>query len=350
MISVDFIVPGDIRTLTGGYIYDRRVVEGLKALGWTTTVHSLDTSFPKPTRNALNHARIVVAGIPDGRLVVIDGLALGGSASILRPAAKRLRLCALVHHPLALETGLDTAEAAALKNAETESLAAMRHVIVTSRWTRSALADFGVGADRITVVEPGVDVAPPRRPSGGTTLRLLCVGSLTARKGHATLFDALGQLADRDWRLVCAGSVTRDPALAAGLRARIGRPGLRDRIVLSGELGPEELATQYSNCDLFVLASELEGYGMVLTEALARGIPIVATTAGAIPDTVAPGAGILVPPGDSAALARALASGMDDRSVLTGLTEAALAARTALPGWDRTAERFAAALAGVVRT
>ncbi len=350
MTSVDFIVPGDIRTLTGGYIYDRRVVEGLRTLGWTTSVHSLDTSFPMPTRSAVNQARSVVAGIPSGRHVVIDGLALGGSAAILRPAADRLRLCALVHHPLALETGLDALQAAALKNAETESLAAVSHVIVTSRWTRSALAGYGVGADRITVVEPGVDPAPPRRPSSGTTLRLLCVGSLTARKGHATLFDALGQLADRDWRLVCAGSLTRDPALAAGLRARIERLGLRDRIVFPGELGPEELAAQYANCDLFVLASALEGFGMVLTEALARGIPIVATTAGAIPDTVAPGAGILVPPGDSAALARALASVMDDRSVLAGLCEAALAARTALPDWDRTVERFAAALAGVARS
>ena len=350
MTSVDFIVPGDIGTLTGGYIYDRRIVEGLRASGWMTTVHSLDTSFPAPTRRAVREARDVLAAIPSGRPVVIDGLALGGSASILRPAAQRLSLCALVHHPLALETGLDAAAAAALKRAETESLAAMHHVIVTSWWTRCALADYGVGADRITVVEPGVDPAPPRRPSSGATLRLLCVGSLTARKGHAVLFDALAQLADRDWRLVCAGSLTRDPALAAKLGAQIERLGLGERIVLAGELTPGDLAAQYANCDLFVLASALEGYGMVLTEALARGIPIIATEAGAIPDTVTPGAGILVPPNDSAALLRALASVMDDPGVLTRLTEAALAARTALSGWDRTVERFAAALARVTGT
>ena len=350
MTSVDFIVPGDIESLTGGYIYDRRVVAGLAALGWTTTVHSLDASFPAPSQSALNQARAVVAAIPSGRIVVIDGLALGGSASILRSAANRLRLCALVHHPLALETGLDEPAAAALKRAETESLAAVRHVIVTSRWTRCALADYGVGADRIAVVEPGVDPAPPRRPSSGATLRLLCVGSLTARKGHAVLFDALGRLVDRDWQLVCAGSLTRDRALAATLRAQIERLGLGDRIVLHGELGPAELAAQYANCDLFVLASALEGYGMVLTEALARGIPIVATTAGAIPDTVTPGAGILVPPDDSEALGRALTSVMDDRGVLAGLTEAALAERAALPGWDLTVERFAAALSRLART
>lgn len=350
MTSVDFIVPGDIETLTGGYIYDRRVVEGLKTRGWTTTVHSLDTSFPTPTGSALRETRDVLAAIPGGRLVVIDGLALGGSASILRAAAQRLSLCALVHHPLALETGLDESAATALKRAETESLAAVHHVIVTSRWTRCALADYGVAADRITVVEPGVDPAPPRRPSTSQTLRLLCVGSLTARKGHAVLFDALGQLADRDWRLVCAGSLTRDPALAAKLGAQIERLGLGERIVLAGELDPQDLAAQYANCDLFVLASALEGYGMVLTEALARGIPIIATAAGATPDTVTPGAGILVPPNDSAALVRALASVMDDPGALAGLTEAAVAARTALPGWDRTVERFAAALARVSGT
>lgn len=350
MTSADFIVPGDIRTLTGGYIYDRRVVEGLKARGWTTTVHSLDTSFPAPTRRALDEARDVFAAVPRGRLVVIDGLALGGSAPILRSEANRLRLCALVHHPLALETGLDGPAAAGLKRAEIESLAAVRHVIVTSRWTRCALADYGVGADRITVVEPGVDPAPARRPSSGPTLRLLCVGSLTARKGHATLFDALGQLADRDWQLVCAGSLTRDPALAAALRAQIEQLGLDNRILLAGELAPEDLAAEYAHCDLFVLASALEGFGMVLTEALSRGIPIIATTAGAIPDTVTPGAGILVPPDDSAALGRALASVMDDRGTLARLTEAALAGRAGLAGWDRTVERFAAALARLAET
>ncbi len=350
MTAVDFIVPGDIETLTGGYIYDRRVVDGLTGRGWTTTVHSLDTSFPAPTGSALDEARGLVASIPDGRLVVVDGLALGGSASILRRAADRLRLCALVHHPLALETGLDVEEAAALKVAESEALAAVRHVIVTSRWTRRALGDHGVAAERITVVEPGVDAAPPRRPASGATLRLLCVATLTPRKGHAILFDALGQLADRDWQLVCAGSLTRDAGHAAALRAQIERLGLCDRIALLGELAPDELAGRYANCDLFVLASALEGYGMVLTEALARGIPIVATAAGAIPDTVTPGAGILVPPDDSAALRRALASVMDDRGLLCRLSEAAHAGRTTLPTWQRTVDRFAATLTRLGRT
>ena len=147
MTAVDFIVPGDIETLTGGYIYDRRVVEGLSERGWKTTVHSLDTSFPAPRRAALDEARAVFAAIPSGRLVVIDGLALGGSAAILRSETNRLRLCALVHHPLALETGLDAAETASLQRAETESLAAVQRVIVTSPWTMRALADYGVSAD-----------------------------------------------------------------------------------------------------------------------------------------------------------------------------------------------------------
>ena len=350
MTAVDFIVPGDIETLTGGYIYDRRVVEGLTERGWTTTVHSLDTSFPAPSGSALDEARGLIASLPDGRLVVVDGLALGGSAPILRSAADRLRLCALVHHPLALETGLDVQEAAALELAETEAFAAVRHVVVTSRWTRRALADYGVAAERITVVEPGVDPAPPRRPSSSVTLRLLCVATLTPRKGHAVLFDALGHLDDRDWQLVCAGSLTRDAELAATLRAQIERLGLGDRIALLGELDRDELAMHYANCDLFVLASALEGYGMVLTEALARGIPVVATAAGAIPDTVTPGTGILVPPDDSAALQQALASVMDDRDLLCRLTEAAHAGRTTLPTWDRTVDRFAATLARLGRT
>ena len=350
MTAVDFIVPGDIETLTGGYIYDRRVVEGLTERGWKTTVHSLDTGFPAPGRAALDEARAVFAAIPSGRLVVIDGLALGGSAAILRSETNRLRLCALVHHPLALETGLDAAETAALQRAETQSLAAVQRVIVTSPWTMRALADYGVSAERITVVKPGTDPAPPRRTSNGATLRLLCVAALTARKGHAILFDALGRLADRDWHLQCAGSLTRDAALAAALRAEIERLGLGDRITLLGELAPDELAGHYENCDLFVLASYLEGYGMVLGEAIARGIPVVATAAGAIPDTVAPAASVLVPPGDSATLGRALATVMDDRELLSRLTEAAHAGRGTLPDWDETSKRFGEALGQLVQT
>jgi glycosyltransferase involved in cell wall biosynthesis len=349
MPTVDLIVPGDPDTPTGGYIYDRRIIEGLGRLGWRTKVHSVDPSFPRPTPAALRDARSVFAGIGTGRVVVIDGLALPGLERLLETEAKRLCLVALIHHPVSLETGLD--EDAARRHAQSEriALAMMRRVIVTSQWTARALGGYQVPIGQIRVVEPGTAVKRGRRSARkpSEALSLLCVATLTARKGHAVLVEALAELRDRRWHLSCAGSLTRDPDTVEELNRRITRLRLVNRISLLGDLDSEALERYYERADLFVLASYLEGYGMALAEAVARGIPVVSTTAGAIPETVPANASVLVRPGDSRALAKALASLMDDPQEREKLARNARAARARLPRWSDAATKFAAALEGL---
>jgi glycosyltransferase involved in cell wall biosynthesis len=344
MPAVDLLVPGDLRTLTGGYIYDRRILAGLADLGWQVRVQALDESFPTPTSGALAAAARVLAAIPDGRNVVIDGLALTGMRELLPLHRARLRLVALIHHPLAYETGLDAAQAERLHDEERTALERVEKVIVTSGWTKRALEDFGVAADRIAVVEPGTDAAPLRQPVAGAPPELLCVASLTARKGHAVLFDALAHVRDRDWHLTCAGSLSREPALVARLLAQIDRLRLSERVTLLGELLPEALDRYYARADLFVLASYMEGYGMAYAEALARGIPIVATLGGAVAATVPRAASRLVAPGDAAALAAALGDLLDQPAVRAELAQAAAAVRKSLPTWPMASARFARAL------
>ena len=172
--------------------------------------------------------------------------------------------------------------------------------------TRRDLAAYDVDAARIGVVLPGTDRAPLARGSDGPGITMLCVASLTPRKGHLVLLEALAALLDLSWRLICAGSPDRDPAAARAIIEAIRRQDLEARVQLIGEQTEAGLQPYYDGADLFVLASHHEGYGMALAEALARGLPIVSTTAGAIPDTVPADAGILVPPGDPAALAAAL--------------------------------------------
>ena len=357
--SLVLLVPGDPETQTGGYIYDRRIVCGLGRLGWDVDVYSLDVSFPQPRGPALGHARGVLAGIPDGRIVVVDGLALGGLSRLLEAEAKRLCLVALIHHPVALETGLDAETARISRASERASFRFVRKVVVTSQWTSRKLGEYGVKTDRIRVVSPGVDAVGPERQkaragspnhgeAGETSLNLLCVATLTPRKGHDVLFDALAQLGDRPWHLYCAGSLTRDLRTANELRRQIERLGLGPRISLLGEVDRAELERQYARCDLFVLASHLEGYGMALAEAVARGIPVVSTLAGAIPETVPANASLLVPPGDAWALAEALAKLMDDPDVRRQLASNALAAHRLLPTWSEVESRFAAALEDLV--
>lgn len=344
MKAAYFLIPGDPDRRTGGTIYDRRIMAELTAQDWRIGLHRLDATFPVPTAAALAETDAVLTALPDQALIVIDGLALGAMPEVAAAHRDRLRLVGLVHHPLALETGLDEAQRQRLYASEREALRQVRLVIVTSPSTARALMDYDVPPERCVVVLPGTDPAPLATGSNCAELTLLCAASLTPRKGHAVLLRALAQLKDRAWRLRCAGSGAHDPATAADLRALAATLGLTDRIAWLGELESAALNAAYQQADVFVLPSFHEGYGMVLAEALARGLPMVSTIAGAIPDTVPAAAGWLVPPGDTAALAEALARVIDEPDLRERLAAGARAARQTLPDWPTVSARFAGAL------
>jgi glycosyltransferase involved in cell wall biosynthesis len=343
---IDLVVPGPLDQRTGGYIYDRRVVDGVRALGWPVTVHELAGRFPIVDDLAIEAAREALEAMPAGNLPVIDGLALPAFADLPMPGP----WVALVHHPLALETGLSATQAEALATIERGVLASASRVIVTSAQTRRDLAGYDVAETRVGIVLPGTEPAPLARGSGGRELALLCVASLTPRKGHRVLLEALAGLRDLAWRLTCVGSPDRDPRAARAIRETITHFSLEGRVRLIGEQSEAALQPFYDAADLFVLASHHEGYGMALAEALARGLPVVSTTAGAIPDTVPAAAGVLVPPGDPEALAEALRRVLTEPGLRRELAAGARAARRSLPTWDDAARAFAAELELVARS
>jgi glycosyltransferase involved in cell wall biosynthesis len=345
--ELDFIIPGDPAAFTGGYEYARRIVDGLRTLGWNVMVRGLDASFPSPTPSALAQARTTFARISDGATVLVDGLAFGAMPEIAAAEAQRLRLVALVHHPLALETGLEDGRAEALRTSEAGALAAARTVITTSAATARALTDYGVALERTAVVEPGTDPAPLARGARGRVLEFLCVSAVIPRKGHALLLEALAPLVDRPWRLTCVGSLARAPKTVAALRQSVAKLRLAGRVRFAGEVDRGALERYYDHADAFVLATFHEGYGMALTEALARGLPVVSTRAGAVPDTVPADAGLLVAPGDPVALRRVLARFLDEPDLRASLAAGARSARERLPSWAETCARLAHALARV---
>jgi glycosyltransferase involved in cell wall biosynthesis len=340
---VAFAVPGDPDSLSGGYGYDRRIVAGLRASGWTVDVIRLGDGFPWPDAAARRRAAARIAAIADGTTVIVDGLAFGALPELAAAHAARLRWVALVHHPLALESGLDDGQRQCLFNSERRALASATMVITTSAATARSLAGYGVAAPRLQVVMPGTDAAPLAAGSAlaGGGVSLLCVATLIPRKGHMLLIDALAGLHSRAWTLHCVGSITRDTATAASVRAAIARHGLGARVHLHGELADAALQTCYDRADVFVLPSLHEGYGMALAEALARGLPVVSSTAGAIADTVPAAAGLLLPPGDGVALRHALQRVLDEPPLRAGLAAGARAARQQLPNWPQAVQRFA---------
>ena len=345
--SLALLVPGRLDTLTGGYGYDRRIVSGLSARGWSVAVHELHDSFPFPTPQALAHAGRALASIADDTIVLADGLAFGAMPEQAEQEAARLRIVALVHHPLAAETGMGAADAAALEASERRALATVKRVVVTSRGTAAALGRYGVGANRIDVVEPGTDPAPLAAGSGGGPLHLLCVAALAPRKGHELLFHALVSIPQRRWRLTCVGSLERHPEMAEKLRTLVRTLDLDGQIAFAGEATAATLPAFYASADVFVLPTLYEGYGMAVAEALARGLPVVSTSTGAIAELAGGTAGLVVPPGDERALAQALVSVLDD-AIRERLAAGARQVRGTLPTWEDAASRMDAVLSRVM--
>ena len=340
-----FAVPGDLATPTGGYAYDRRMIAELRHLGWQIDVLDLGEGFPRPNEAARIAAETQLLAIAAGRTIVIDGLALGVLPEAALQLAGRNPLLALVHHPLALEQGLSADEAEALRASERAALAAVQGVVVTSAATARLLAsDYGVPEKRIAVARPGSDPAPLARGSQDGIVRLLSVGAVVPRKGFDVLIEALAPLKNLRWRLAIVGDLTRDEAAARQLDADITRHGLADRIEVLGALPADRVAALYVASDVFVLASRFEGYGMAYAEALAHGLPVIGTTAGAIPDTVPPNAGVLVEPNDVKALTRTLRMLIENPKERQWLASGAREAGTALPTWEDSAKRLAGAI------
>lgn len=351
--ALTLIVPGDPNQRTGGYLYDRQITEQLRTLGRDVEVIGLEGAFPLADETAFNSMDTALAALADGTAVVIDGLALGAVPDAVARHAHRLDLSALVHHPLADETGLSTADQALLLERERRALALCRRVIVTSRFTALRLHTLGLSKQHAFVVEPGVEaatLAPStlaclNHASEPAEQHLLCVASLTPRKGQDVLLTALAGLPTAGWRCRLSGSAQRDPDFADNLKNQIKRSGLSDRVELAGERNEAELAADYDWATVCVLPSHYEGYGMVVTEALARGLPVISTTGGALADTLPDDAGLKVAPNRPDQLGQAIGRWLSDLALRRDLTLGASRARARLPDWRNSAQRFAEALA-----
>lgn len=334
-----FAIPGDLATLTGGYNYDRAVLARIPFLRHLP----LPQGFPFPSGAALRTSAEALASLSPDEVLLIDGLAFG-ALPIDAVSGIKAKIVALVHHPLALETGLSADVAQTFRERERAALTYAQAVIVTSHATKQILiSDYGVEAQRITVALPGTDRAPRAQGSGGAP-HLLAVGSVVPRKAYDVLLQALERCADLDWSLTIAGSLERAPDYAQKLLAQAN-----DRTRFVGEVSDAELKELYARSDLFVMSSHFEGYGMVLGEAMVRGLPIVMTRGGAMVDTVPDVAALKVAPGDASALGIALRQAITDRALRQSLSDASYAAGQALPTWDETAQRIAYVLEGVAR-
>jgi glycosyltransferase involved in cell wall biosynthesis len=329
---------------SGGNVYDRRVCTGLAALGWSVHEHAVAGFWDRPDATGFAALAGALHGIPDGAVALLDGLIASTAPQVLVPEARRLRLVVLVHMPLGDRPPDDDA-----RTREGSVLSAAAAVVTTSAWARRRLLDlYALPADRVHVAHPAVDLGElaSGTATGGA---LLCVAAVTFDKGHDVLVDALTGISDLSWSCVCVGRLDRDPAFVDAVRRGSAAAGLGDRVQFPGPRGGAELDRSYAAADVMVLASRAETYGMVVIEALARGLPVVATDVGGLTEALGHGAdgirpGLLVAPDDVAALAAALRSWLGDAQLRARLRQAAVERRESLPNWSGTASVLAAVL------
>ncbi len=346
MADAVFAIPGDLKSPTGGYTYDRRVMELLPDFGVPVSVLTLPASFPNPTAEDLAETNRLLNKKPQDAILVVDGLAFGAFSETILDAIEG-RVIALVHHPLFLETGLPHARKVELKESEERALRRANHIVVTSRATKRIVTEtMGLPAIKVTVAEPGTD--PAQRATGtGAPLQILSVGAVLPRKGYDLLVEALAPLKDIDWRLTIAGALDRHAQAVETLQNVVQRHGLEDRVTLAGKVVPATLDRYYESTDLFVSASLFEGYGMVLAEAMARGLPMVLAAGGAAAETAGEAAALHVEAGNVAELTTALRRALTDKKLRDRLADAAWEAGRTLPTWHETARRIAAVILGL---
>jgi Glycosyl transferases group 1/Glycosyltransferase Family 4 len=334
---------------SGGNNYDRHLCRELGSQGWTARERAVAGFWGRPDAASFAALEETLERIPDDAVVLLDGLIASTAPEVLQAQAGRLRLVVLVHMPLGHRPGDEAA-----RRQEGAALNAATAIVTTSAWTRRRLGElYGLPAQRVWVAEPG---APAAAPASGTEAgqALLCVGAVSFEKGHDILLEALASIAAVPWHCTCVGSLDRDPAFVDDLRRRTLDAALGERVSFPGPLTGAALDRRYESADLLVLASRAETYGMVVTEALARGLPVIAAEVGGVAEALGEGAagtrpGMFVAPEDPAALAAALSGWLADADLRVRLRQAAAERRESLPRWSTTAAVVAAVLAEVSR-
>jgi glycosyltransferase involved in cell wall biosynthesis len=353
--AVHVVVPegvDDPARPSGGNVYDRHLCHGLASLGWSVHEHSVPGGWPRPDAAAFDALAAVVERIPDDAIVLLDGLVASTAPDLLTPQARRLRLVVLVHMPLGHRPADGGAGDARAR--ERAVLSAAAAVVTTSRWTRRRLLElYQLRDDRLYVAQPGVDAAALAGGTGDGGA-LLCIAAVSFDKGHDVLLDALATISDLSWHCVCVGSLDRNPTFVETLQRCSAKGGLADRVSFPGPRTGADLDRSYDGADLLVLASRAETYGMVVIEALARGLPVIAAEVGGLTEAVGHGAdgirpGLLVAPEDPAALGGALRAWLCDAELRGRLRRAAYERRQSLSGWSTTTSLVAGVLAGAGR-
>lgn len=339
-MKIHFIIPGALEQLTGGYIYDQKIITGLSEKGYRVVIHNPGNDFPFPGRESLDQYHKILKAIEPGETVIIDSLALGPAEEIISLFSAQNPMVALMHLPLFMNPSFNEKEKKFFRLQETSVLSKMRVIIAVSRHTEQVIQECGVDPSKIQVISPRAESLKRKEKYPVAPRSLLCVANYTRNKGHSMLIEALCNQENSDWIMRCYGDQTMEKDCFAKLQQRVKSYGLENRILFNGPRPQEALPEIYLSSDLFILPSEYESYPMVLAEALVHGVPVVAAKAGGIPEVVPEGAGVFFKPRSIQSLGAAINAVIGNNGLYKNLCRTAAGYYKSAYSWNWNVGRF----------
>jgi glycosyltransferase involved in cell wall biosynthesis len=343
-MHVHLVVPGNIHTLTGGYIYDKRMTDGLRLKGHQIQIHSLSGEDPFSSEERSGQCWERLRAVPKGETIIFDSLVFGAIPGFLKEINQNHIIIALIHLPLSYSKNYLNTRLEKLSVSEEEAFSYADRILVTSRFTMDLLVGVGIDPYKIQVVLPGVEVFTRKAGWPKLPRNFITVSNYTKNKGYALLIEAMKEIRQLDWTLDCYGDKSFDPKHVGSLSRLIEKYRLTDRIFLHGPVSGKTLAETYVNSDLLIHPSEFETYGMVLTEALAHGIPVVASKGGAITQTVPESMGVFFEVNDSKSLQQILEKLLMDTGNYQALCRETSTYYQRAQTWGKSVEEFEKAI------
>lgn len=340
-MNIGFLITGSLSRQTGGYLYDRRLIEFLRRQGCRVDVISVGNI--RVGRSVLSTLWLLASRIHRRYEVLLEDELAHPALWLFNRwirAARSTRTIAIVHalRYRMLKVGWRRYLSRTL---ERQMLASVESIVTVSQHLKDELIGLGLKGSCIHVVPPGTILpdASARNPPSTHHINLLCVANCLPAKGIHILLEALHRVQDSRLRLTVVGDDHVDPAYTETLRRLLARWRLTSRVRFTGTVPWETIADFYTAADMFVFPSLSEGFGMVLAEAMSFGLPIIATTADAIPELVHHGDnGLLVPPHDAGALATAIAQLASDEELCRRLGQSGRKRAERLPSWEQSAQ------------
>jgi glycosyltransferase involved in cell wall biosynthesis len=338
-MRLGFIIYGSLDTLSGGYLYDRKLVEYLRSQGDTVNIISL------PWRNYAAHLTDNFhVRLPTNLDILIQDELNHPSLIVANRGKHPYRVISLVHH-LRCSERRPNWQNTLYRWVEKLYLNSVDGFIFNSKTTENVVNEL------IDQKKPSVIGYPPTDRFGdplseheiiGRTktdeFRILFVGNIIERKGLHTVLEAVQELSGK-FHVDVVGSLDSDPRYAQQMQSFAHANGITPQVTFHGSLDKEPLIETFKHAHTLVVPSSYEGFGIVYLEGMGFGLPAIGTTTGAAGEVIEHDkTGFLIQPGDSRSLAERLRFLMEDRAALTRLSLNARRRYLNQPSWVVTAK------------